>query len=307
MATADHPRLLLPRFLSLDVCKELEFIHRSCSTVGYRPNVFSTTLSHLIATDCGHLILPFLSIRDRIKEKVEGFFGCEFELFVEFTGLISWCKGAYIGWHSDDNRPYLEHRDFAAVCYLNNHEEHFKGGLFRFKDGGPSFVTPVAGDVLMYTADIRNIHSVDEVLDGERLTLTLWFTRNNEHDEDAKLISLLSQRLLNCEVETLKFCFPSPPPDNMYWFSHDQFGFDIRNARLNILGFQLFSSCNGADSSSDPLELLSKPLRLGRGDEIFHKEFANGLHALQAIMLVLIMIAVKSKEEGSIFYHKDHQ
>lgn len=121
----------------------------------------------------------------------------------------------------------------------------------------------------------------NQVLDGERLTLTLWFTRNNEHDEDAKLISLLSQRPLNCEVETLKFCFPSPPPDNMYWFSHDQFGFDIRYARLNILGFQLFSSWNGADSSSDPLELLSKPLQLGRDDEIFHKEFANGLHALQ--------------------------
>ncbi|XP_058182759.1 uncharacterized protein LOC131300789 isoform X7 [Rhododendron vialii] len=142
MANPEHPRLIIHDFLSLDLCKELEFIHKSCGTVGYRPNVFSTTLSHLIATNCGHLIMPFVPIRERLKEKAEEFFGCEFELFVEFTGLIracgafgvknSWSTGASIGWHSDDNRPYLKQRDFA--------------------------------DVVMYTADSRNIHSVDEAV-----------------------------------------------------------------------------------------------------------------------------------------------
>ncbi|CAH1416751.1 unnamed protein product [Lactuca virosa] len=115
MADSEHPRLILHDFLSLDLCKELEFIHKSCSTIGYRENVFSTTLSHLIATNSPHLILPFLPIREKLKEKVEEFFGCEYELFIEFTGLISWCKGASIGWHSDDNRPYLKQRDYAYV------------------------------------------------------------------------------------------------------------------------------------------------------------------------------------------------
>ncbi|KAG8632902.1 hypothetical protein MANES_18G025338v8 [Manihot esculenta] len=90
MEDAKHPRLILHEFLSLDECKELQFIHKSSSTVGYRPNVFSTTLSHLIATNCPHFIIPFLPIRERLKEKVEEFFGCEYELFVEFTGLIRW-------------------------------------------------------------------------------------------------------------------------------------------------------------------------------------------------------------------------
>lgn len=102
MADSDHPRLILHNFLSPDLCKvsfhslhvnklinnhhfhisiltiplnqgfiyinsinlqELEFIHKSCSTIGYRQNVFSTTLSHLIATNCPHLILPFIPIR----------------------------------------------------------------------------------------------------------------------------------------------------------------------------------------------------------------------------------------------------
>jgi len=126
---------------------------------------------------------------------------------------------------------------------------------------------------------------INQVLDGERLTLTLWFTRNNEHDEDAKLISLLSQILFKCEVERPRFSLPSPASDNMYWFSQDEFGFDLRYARVTLLGFHLFSSGTGPGSSLDSLELLSKPLRLGKDDEIFDKEFANGLHALQVVIL----------------------
>lgn len=30
----------------------------------------------------------------------------------------SWCRGASIGWHSDDNRPYLKQRDFAVRSLL---------------------------------------------------------------------------------------------------------------------------------------------------------------------------------------------
>ncbi|XP_072971677.1 uncharacterized protein [Typha angustifolia] len=287
MAAADHPRILLHRFLSLELCKELEFVHRSCCSVGYRPSVFSTTLSHLIATNCAHLILPFLPIRERIKEKVEELFGCEFELFVEFTGLISWCRGACIGWHHDDNRPYLKQRDFAAVCYLNNHGKDFEGGMFHFQDGKPSSVCPVAGDALIYTADSRNIHSVDEVMDGERLTLTLWFTRNSAHDEDAKLMALLSQAAENYKFDKRECYLPSPASDNMYWFSHDQSGFDIRCARVHLLGYSFCSTsdvkCTTSASSNDSLELLNEPLRLGRGDEIFVKEFVNSLHALQVL------------------------
>ncbi|KAK8951075.1 hypothetical protein KSP39_PZI003105 [Platanthera zijinensis] len=282
----DHPRLLLHRFLSPDLCKELEFIHRSCGTVGYRPNVFSTTLSLLAATNCAHLIIPFVAIRERLREKVEDFFGCEFDLFIEFTGLISWCKGASIGWHSDDNRSYLKQRDFAAVCYLNSHGKDFKGGAFHFKDGEPSSVFPVAGDVLIYTADDRNVHSVDEVLDGERLTLTLWFTRNRAHDEDAKLISHLSKSLSTHEKNFPLF-LPLPASSNMYWFSDGVSGFDIRCARIQNFGFRFCSSKDQKISNftvpDDSLELLNMPVRLKRGGDTYSKEFINSLHGLQAI------------------------
>ncbi|KAJ0669342.1 putative prolyl 3-hydroxylase [Helianthus annuus] len=63
MAESEHPRHILQGFLSPDICKELEFIHKSCSTIGYRQSVFSTTLSHLIATNSPHLIMPFIPLR----------------------------------------------------------------------------------------------------------------------------------------------------------------------------------------------------------------------------------------------------
>nr|XP_043626231.1 uncharacterized protein LOC122597730 isoform X2 [Erigeron canadensis] len=256
-AESDHPRLILHNFLSPDLCKELEFIHKSCSTIGYRQNVFSTTLSHLIATNSSHLILPFIPIREKLKEKVEEFFGCEYELFVEFTGLISWTKGASIGWHSDDNRPYLKQRDYAAVCYLNSYGVDFGGGLFHFQDGEPTTFVPMAGDALIYTADSRNIHSVEEITDGERLTLTLWFSRDKSHDEDIKLISFLSKRQFDISDTSSNRYLPSPASQNM--------------------------SIADEHSSWDISDILLESLRLARGNDLFDKEYVHVSHALQVV------------------------
>ncbi|KAM7255352.1 hypothetical protein ACFE04_020593 [Oxalis oulophora] len=276
-------RLILHNFISTDQCKELEYIHKSNSTVGYRPNVFSTTLSHLIATNSSHFLIPFVPIRERLKEIVEEFFNCQYELVIEFTGLISWTKGSNIAWHSDDNRPYLKQRHFTAVCYLNAYDKDFKGGLFHFQHGHPSTLIPMPGDVAIYTADNHNIHSVDEVTHGERLTLTLWFSRDSNHDEDAKLISLLSQNMLRTSTT-----LPLPASTTMYWFTQNQAssdhqsGFDICCARMHVDGFDIFSSqyqsCIG-----DAEELLIKPLQLSRQDELFGDEFSNVLHALQVV------------------------
>ncbi|KAI3818366.1 hypothetical protein L1987_12171 [Smallanthus sonchifolius] len=286
MADLEHPRLILHGFLSPDVCKELEFIHKSCSTIGYRQNVFSTTLSHLIATNSPHLILPFIPLREKLKEKVEEFFGCEYELFIEFTGLISWTKGASIGWHSDDNRPYLKQRDYAAVCYLNSYGVDFGGGLFHFQDGEPTTFVPMAGDALIYTADSRNIHSVDEITDGERLTLTLWFSRDKSHDEDSKLISFLTKLPFNYPDTSSNVYLPLPASQNMYWFPPEQSatyqsGFDIRCARLHVLGYQLYST--NASSAREFSDIILEPLRVVRGNDLFDYEFANILHLLQAV------------------------
>lgn len=289
MASNDHPRHIIRNFVPIQICKELEFIHKSNCTVGYRPYVFSTTLSHLIATNCAHLIMPFIPLREKLKEKVEELFDCEFELFIEFTGLISWNKGASIGWHSDDNRPYLKQRDFTAVCYLNSYGQDFSGGMFHFQDGEPANYLPMAGDLVVYSADNRNIHCVDEITGGERLSLTLWFSRNSSFDEDAKLISLLAQSISDDESAS---CIPLPAPSNMYWFSLDQGsdnqeGYDICFARLFSLGYDIYTTqgrtCISEKNLLESSDVHMKPLMLAREDKLYSREFTNLLHALQVI------------------------
>ncbi|KAL0539611.1 hypothetical protein IC582_023827 [Cucumis melo] len=280
-------RLILENFLSREECRELEFIHKSCCTVGYRPNVLSTTLLHLVATNSAHLIIPFVPIREKLKEKAEEFFGCHYELFVEFTGLISWTRGASIGWHSDDNRPYLKQREFSAVCYLNSYGVEFGGGLFHFQDGEPETISPFYGDCVMYTADSDNVHSVDEITNGERLTLTLWFTRDSSHDEDAKLLSLLSQSPLHDRFSNS--CLPQPPSCNMYWFSPEddpnfKFGFDICWARLHALGYDIYFP--GDHDFSEYPDLFSQDVQLVWGDKIFFQKFENILHLLQVVQFL---------------------
>lgn len=176
---------------------------------------------------------------------------------------------------------------------MNSYGKDFKGGLFHFQDGDPTTIVPLAGDVVMYTADCRNIHSVDEITDGERLTLTLWFSRDCSHDEDAKLVSLLSQSQLHSSNNEPDSYLPLPASSSMYWFSPDhisqhQSGFDICWARMHILGYDLFSpqdkSCFSAlDSSCDFSEQLMEQLQLARGDELFDLEFVNILHVLQVV------------------------
>ena len=84
-----------------------------------------------------------------------------------------------------------------------------------------------------------------QITNGERLTLTLWFSRDGSRDEDAKLVSLLSQKLLHTKMDDS--CIPLPASSNMYWYSQDQIsnyqlGFNICWGRLYILGYDMYIS-----------------------------------------------------------------
>lgn len=135
-----------------------------------------------------------------------------------------------------------------------------------------------------------------KIIDGERLTLTLWFSRDGSYNEDAKLISLLSQSVSHNLSYKSSSCVPLPASSSMYWFSLTSpqvFGwqseFDIRCARLHVDGFDIHSTdylksdFPPCDSSFDFSELLMKPLQIVRRDELFDKNFVNILHALQVV------------------------
>ncbi|KAJ1430574.1 hypothetical protein SESBI_07716 [Sesbania bispinosa] len=141
----------------------------------------------------------------------------------------------------------------------------------------------MAGDVVMYTADEQNIHSVDEITDGERLTLALWFSRDGSHDEDRKLVSLLSQHLLHKDMADSYL--PLPASSNMYWFLRTKLQIASLvliyvGARLHVLGYDVYIS-QDSSCESDVSELMVKPVRLVRGNELLDQEFVNILHALQ--------------------------
>lgn len=281
---SDKKRLHLENFLPASLCKELEFIHKSCGVAGYRPFVLSTTLLHLIATNCSPLIMPFIPVREKVKELVEEYYGCEYELFVEFTGLISWTKGAKIGWHSDNDRPYLKQRHFTAVCYLNNQACDFQGGLFHFQEGIQTTIVPTIGDVLIYRAE--DVHCVDEVTDGERCTLALWFTLDSSCDEDIKILSSITMSHSKLPMSGLDdhnmgnyspandvLWMPLPASSSMYLVKfgnenqHDHdlpdkcerieppnFHFDIRLARVTTLGFEFCIAVEGPSVALEEFE-----------------------------------------------------
>lgn len=132
-------------------------------------------------------------------------------------------------------------------------------------------------DVIIYTADNRNIHSVSEVAslfimlfcylttsnpyliiclhkltnifkqitEGERITLALWFSRDASHDEDAKLLKSLSDSSITNHIDSISSCFPILASTNMYWFPPEEAsrfhsGFNICFARLHVLGFDIY-------------------------------------------------------------------
>ena len=101
-------------------------------------------------------------------------------------------------------RPYLRQRTHSAVCYLQTAGTDFEGGTFQFQSpaalgsggssggggGGPVDVLAAPGRVVAY--DAQQQHGVMRVLAGERCALTLWFTADPQHSEDARLLARMA-------------------------------------------------------------------------------------------------------------------
>jgi len=200
-------------------CQELTFIHKALAAAGYSPHLWTTKLGD-VAYSAPPLLLPLVAARDKVTAAAEAALGHSFELCTEFTGLVSWTKGAAIHWHHDSNRPHLKQRVATAVVYLNDCTE-FCGGQLQFQDGDLRHVSAAMGSMVTFMADAANVHRVTEVTAGERLTLTLWFTLQPEHSEDTAVLRQLSPDLKRRQ-----------PPGSLY----RDCGIDIRTTRLAAAG-----------------------------------------------------------------------
>ena len=176
------------------------YIARACNVCSWRPHTTSTTLHDLLAQNAWPLLVPLLRARDAVRDAAETLLNVENSLFFEFVALLSWHPGSFIGDHYDANRPYLEQRHLSAVLYLNDQGRDFEGGDFHFRDGVPDRVHPRAGRLIVFGTGEADTHSVEPVTSGERITLTLWLTRDPAANLDTPLLSRWWERLSSTSV-----------------------------------------------------------------------------------------------------------
>ncbi|ELR17383.1 oxidoreductase, putative [Acanthamoeba castellanii str. Neff] len=184
-------RWVVEEFISRAECRELIRVHRASGVVGYRDRFSVTTLREPLArTSDWPLLLPFVRLRDRLRDAVEERTGEHLALFVEWTGLSCWHPHSSIPPHYDSNRPYLEQRHYSVVLYLNDAGTDFDGGTFQFFGD-----KVIAGRLLIFASGPENIHGVTPITRGERFTFTVWLTRDEACWEDPKILSHLPSTL----------------------------------------------------------------------------------------------------------------
>lgn len=105
-------------------------------------------------------------------------------VFPHFTDLVRWRPGKSMAEHKDDGYPgdeeAMRYRHYSAVTYCN---DDYSGGETFIRDdhGGHYLSTPKCGSMVFYPSDERAAHGVREVLGGDRVTLSTWFTRDVGH------------------------------------------------------------------------------------------------------------------------------
>ncbi|KAL5279637.1 OGFOD3 family protein [Megaselia abdita] len=91
-------------------------------------------------------------------------------------------------WHPHVDKKTYESFHYTSLLYLSDFGKDFKGGRFRFIDGGEneekpkkfSYVEPKKGRLSAFTSGEENVHNVEMVEEGERLAITISFTCNEK-------------------------------------------------------------------------------------------------------------------------------
>lgn len=134
------------------------------------------------------------SIRDAIKEhkyKINTIISETFGqiTYPHFSDLVLWRAGRKMDWHKDDGygtfeKPEDNHfapRKFSCVCYLN---DNYTGGETLIRQGDTHYTSvPKKGSIVFFTSDDRCKHKVNQVTEGNRLTLAIWYTTDKQYEE----------------------------------------------------------------------------------------------------------------------------
>lgn len=75
--------------------------------------------------------------------------------------------------------------DVSAVLYLTDGEKDFQGGNFTFMDEGLEMsIRPKPGRLVVFSSGQENVHRVEPVSGGERVTLNLWLSTHADLSGD---------------------------------------------------------------------------------------------------------------------------
>jgi len=122
------------------------------------------------------------------------------DIYAHLTTIVLWKPGQQMSRHVDNGSGFegdqakgLSVRKYTSVTYLN---DNFSGGETFIRSDGktePSYRSkpeygmpnndftdyiskPVKGATVLFSADEKNAHGVNKLLDGTRVILTSWFT-----------------------------------------------------------------------------------------------------------------------------------
>ena len=125
-------------------------------------------------------------VTGRIKQKIEEVYPLTKPIYHDGVNLIKWPHGFVQPAHSDfenyGGEPHVFNwRQIGCVVYLN---DNFDGGEVHFPQHG--LTVPVKPKMLaFFPGDVHHAHGVNRVLNGNRFTLTLFWTDFEDHWEDS--------------------------------------------------------------------------------------------------------------------------
>lgn len=124
--------------------------------------------------------------RDVITQLTKDSYGVD--VFPHLTTLVMWKTGKSMAIHKDDgyehDKKTLHMRKYTAVMYMN---DGFVGGetiiMKENSDETEYASVPKKGSVIIFKSDESCLHGVNKIIDGNRLTLSMWFSIEEKYSE----------------------------------------------------------------------------------------------------------------------------
>ena len=131
--------------------------------------------------------------RETLKKLVNEVYNKNY--YIDFTDIVLWHKHKSMPLHNDDGNEkmkVLNRRKVTTVTYIN---DNFEGGeTFIKNETGKDYISkPKTGSVVILLSDTTNLHGVNEVLSGLRLTLPIWFCEEAEYSENNRFKNLIKE------------------------------------------------------------------------------------------------------------------